>query len=128
MFRTATAISMVLACVGCFEGESCDRATYERGCDGDRAHTYCSDKTHTGRERLFPRVVRIECERGNVCVEDRDVVTCVADPAERCDVVDATRCVNGIRQKCWDVGPNSTSGVRYWNSLGMYCDGTEGMP
>lgn len=130
MLKRTLALFVLLACSGCSEGEPCDRATYEPGCDGERAWTYCADKTHTGRKKLRATVVRIECERDAVCIESGDVAACVAEPAEPCDIVDATRCVNGLRQKCRDVdAATHDSGVRYWYWVGgLSCDGTEGKP
>lgn len=110
---------LVLAASACGEGEPCDRATYQGGCDGDRAWTYCADKTSTGREKWVARVVRHECEAQTVCVGVDSAGTCVAEPAETCEIVDATRCVEGRQQVCRDVDAITlASGVRYWYWLG----------
>jgi hypothetical protein len=126
--RKILALSLLLACGGCPKGEPCDRATYKHGCDeGNRSHSYCSDKTHTGRKKVVPTVARIECQPSTVCIESGEIATCVAEPAETCDSKDASRCVNGLRQKCWDVNASTQdSGVLYWYFTGLSCDGTEG--
>lgn len=125
MRKTLAIPLLLLACGGCLDGEPCDRASYEPGCDGDRAMTYCADKTHTGRKKLVPTVVRIECERDSVCIESGDIWTCVAEPPQTCDTVDATRCVDGLLQKCRDIdAAKHDSGVRYWYWVGgLTCDG-----
>jgi hypothetical protein len=119
----------MLACTGCPDGERCDRATYEAGCEGTAAWTYCADKSHTGMKKLYPTVQRIPCERDSTCMEFGEVATCVAEPAEVCVTVDATRCVNGLRQTCRDVDAISKrSGTQYWYwTGGLGCDGSEGL-
>jgi hypothetical protein len=128
--RKNLALSLLLACGGCPKGEPCDPATYERGCEDDQTIAYCSSKTHTGRKKVFPTVTRIECQSDTVCIESGEIATCVAGPpAETCDTADATRCVNGLRQKCWDVDATTRrSGVLYWYATGLSCDGTEATP
>lgn len=126
MRKKVFAILVMLACTGCPEGERCDMATYKAGCDGERAWTSCSDRYHTGMEKPWATIVRHECEANTVCLDSGEISTCVAEPAQACDVVDASRCVDGLRQKCRDVDAiTMRSGVLYWYRTGLSCDGTE---
>ena len=113
---------LAIAGTGCSEGERCEIATYQAGCDGERAWTYCADKSSTGMKKLQATVVRIECEANTVCVESGEHSSCVAAPAETCEVLDETRCVDGLTQKCRDIDAVSlASGVRYWTWVGLGC-------
>jgi hypothetical protein len=126
---------MLVVTTGCPSGDRCEMSTYTNGCDGKTAWTYCADKTHTGAKKPWPTVVRIECADRTECVEETDptaadqrktISTCVAAPAERCEVLDATRCFDGLRQKCWDIGAGTRDvKIGYWFVTGLSCDGTE---
>ncbi len=117
-------LTFVLACAGCPRGERCDMSSYERGCDGNSAYTYCADKLSDGMKKLWPTVVRIECQAHTECVEDGTITTCVAAPAERCDSPDAERCVDEMTQRCWELGGGlpPRSGVYYWHFVGLSCE------
>jgi hypothetical protein len=121
--QRATVIAFVLVVTGCSNRERCEVATYEGGCDGKRAWTICADKeTVSGRKKLWPTIVRRECLPNTECVEAGEQATCVAEPAQRCDVPNATRCVDGRHQVCWEVRKgDETTGVYYWKLLEGGC-------
>jgi hypothetical protein len=116
-------VAFLLACAGCSSGERCDVETYDRGCDGKRAWSYCADKKYSGLKKLWPTVVRMECQAHTECVEEGELVTCVAEPAQRCDMPDAERCVNGLSQRCWELRKGAEgSGMYYWFFVGLSCE------
>jgi hypothetical protein len=120
--QRALIVAFLFACVGCSSGESCDVETYDPGCDGKRAYTYCSDKTYSGLKKLRATVSRTECQPQTECVEEGESMTCVAEPAQRCDTPDAVRCANGLTQRCWELrSATHTTGVYYWYFVGLTC-------
>lgn len=113
-------LSLVLVAGGCPSGERCDIATYDAGCKGKSEWTYCADKDSTGFTKLWPSVVHMECKQHTECVEEGETASCVAAPAERCDVKDDERCVDGLSQRCWALGAQP-DGVLYWQFVGLSC-------
>lgn len=124
--QRATIVASLFVLIGCSNRERCDVATYEGGCDGKRAWTYCADKQHNGMKKLWATIVRRECLPHTECVEEGEQATCVAEPAQRCDTPDATRCVNGLNQVCWEMRKGSdVTGVYYWFVLVGSCEPAE---
>lgn len=113
---------LALVLTACPKGERCDMTTYEGGCAPDgRSWSYCSDKDSSGFGKSWPTVARHECSPQTECVEEADVSTCVAAPAERCDVQDDERCVDGASQRCWSLG-SQVGAPLYWSYVGLPCE------
>jgi hypothetical protein len=118
---TTTLALFALLLAGCPKGERCDMATYAGGCDGKGSWSYCSDKDSSGFEKLWPTVQRHECKQATECVEAGDISTCVAAPAERCELKDDERCVDGGSQRCWALGSQPGAPL-YWHYVGLTCE------
>jgi hypothetical protein len=120
--QRATGVAFLVLSAACSGGEPCDVATYEGGCDGKRAWTRCTDEHPNGVKKLRATVDRRECRPNTECAEAGGDASCVAEPAQRCDTPNASRCVNGLNQVCWEMRKgHDRTGLYFWFLLEGGC-------